>query len=133
MTMTTDAEESAVSVREAAESAWASRAKLDAQRARNSFTTQLWQKLRISREGLDVDPAFFPEQFNPILSIGCEVDGLTFCLDDHQALAVVAWRCAAKGCEAVRRLPIKDYVSLGRALAQGAFLEALHPKCQKHE
>jgi len=112
--------------------AWAARAALDERAAVNSFQHQLWAKLKVSRDDYPVDLAAFPDEALPHLRIGIEIEGMTFCLNKDNTLAVVDWRCEQKGCERVRRSPIKDRVTLGRALALGQLMASRFPKCDEH-
>jgi hypothetical protein len=120
------------SVREAAEIAWAAKAELEASRVKQSLEVQLFRALKIKREEYQIDPLCFSGAVDPSWQIGAEIDGLTFCLEGGQHLAVVNWRCAKGGCDSHRRARFSDLQSLGKQLALGAALAEASPRCQAH-
>lgn len=131
--MTTVVEtETTISLTEAASRAWEMKAKLDSDAAVQSFRNQLQAKLKQRRDDYVIDPVYFDDQAEPSRQVGARIDGLEFALGEQRELVVITWRCEEKGCKFRQYAPVKDLVTLGRALALGEQHQIERPKCEQH-
>lgn len=129
-----DAYADALSLHESAALAYAERSKIDFTRARDSFASQMFTRLKLRQdEDYVVDPVLFDGEFWPDRQMGTEIEGVTFCLRDGQ-LAIVVWRCGEVPCLETKptRFAIKDWASLGAALEASKYEAERRPLCEAH-
>lgn len=122
-----------MSVSDRADAAWVKKADLDRDAAVDSLRAQALKKLKLRRDDLEIATDRFDDEVNPWLRVAAFVDGLTLCLTKERELALHAWTCAENGCTERYRIPVSDYISLGRAMWVGSKEESERPHCHAHK